>query len=123
MARYVGRFCNREEEFLEKFDLAYAALRVVPEWHPNEHCNEQSRRNTEQLRKDGNLSALVFESATVYHDEDTRMVDSVAVRLGSSMRKVTVEIRRDGNYDSAKIVSDSNPPPAVGNTPTSPQNS
>ena len=105
MSEYCKRLYNKEEEFLDEFyNVASVAVKILnEEWKPNSHCDENVRKNRKYFLSTGELNALVFDSASVYHDENG--FSSVQILLKSSSRIVNVRIKRiDGKFVGEKLI-------------------
>jgi hypothetical protein len=105
----VRRFYIKEEEFVDEFyNWASAASVVLNEqWRPNGGCDDAQRKQQEYFMKSGEMSWLVFRSASI-HDNPGEEVHAQIV-LESSTRIVNVKVlRRDGKsvaeilFDKAK---------------------
>lgn len=88
----------------EFYDVASIAARLIgEEWEPNPECSDSVRKNQQYFLSTGELNALVFESASVYHDE--KGFSSVQIGLRSSKRLVTVQVREsNGELIAEKII-------------------
>ena len=105
MGEYCKRHYLKEEEFLDEFyNAASIAARLLgEEWEPNPECNDSVRKNQQYFLSTGELNALVFNSASVYHDE--KGFSSMQIVLRSSKRLVTVQVRKsNGELIAEKIV-------------------
>src|SRR5262245_53805314 len=64
MDEYVARMYLREEDFLEAFyGTVEALLPQLGGWRPNYQCDDAARWCRDQLRREGKLDALTFDSA------------------------------------------------------------
>jgi hypothetical protein len=106
MSEYWKRYYAREEEFLDEFNMRVgAALKILgDDWRPDWQCDDGVRRNREYFLKSGELSQLVFDGASVYHDEDG--FSSTQIVLKSSKRLVNVRVSRMGNEFIAEKIMD-----------------
>jgi len=106
---HVYRHYVREEDFLAEFyNLAPAAARAVGDaWHPRDDCDDGLRRQQQYFLKSGELTALVFDGAAVYHTPSG--FSSVVVFLRSSTRVVSVRVRPKGKSFVGKIEVDRAP--------------
>lgn len=89
----MHRHYTREEDFLAEFyNLAPAAAAAVgDEWYPRADCDDAARTQQKYFLSTGQLTKLVFESATSYHDSTG--FSSVVISLRSSKRLVSVKVR------------------------------
>lgn len=106
MSEILRRFYLREEEFLEEFPgvAEQAVKHLAPDWEPNYHCNDKLRKQVDYFFSTGQLNHLVFNGAAVYETAGT--FSSVQIVLHSSMRLVTVRVRRSGNDCVAETIVD-----------------
>jgi hypothetical protein len=76
----------QEEEFLDGYSSpAWEASKFLKgEWEPNSRCDDAVRQNHKYFMDQGDLKVLVFESASVYHDDKTDKFSSV--QIGWSLR-------------------------------------
>ena len=87
----------KEEEFVGRFSSWSSAVsRAVNEaWRPNPDCDDAERKQHEYFKKSGQMTWLVFSSASVHNspNEETH----AQVLLESSTRIVNVRVTtRDG---------------------------
>lgn len=96
MVEYLKRYYTKEEEFLDEFSMSVGAvLRLLgDDWQPDSECNDATRQNREYFLRTGELSHLVFDGASVHHDE--RGFSSMQIVLKSSKRLVNVRVKRVG---------------------------
>ncbi|MGH9891007.1 MAG: hypothetical protein ACREA0_03290 [bacterium] len=89
----MHRNYTREEDFLAEFyNLAPAAAAAVgDEWYPKPDCDDAQRKQQQYFLSTGELTRLVFVSASSYHDSEG--FSSVAIVLRSCKRLVTVRVR------------------------------
>jgi hypothetical protein len=94
MEERLKRLYRKEEEFLDEFgEAATVAVRLLNgEWDPNYTANDVVRKNLEYFFSAGEVSNLVFDSASVYHDDNS--FSSVQIILKSSRRLVNVRVRK-----------------------------
>src|SRR4030042_2372970 len=95
----------KEEEFLDEFgDVANVAARVINgEWQPSYHANDSVRKNQEYFISTGELTTLVFDSASIYHNANG--FSSAQIILKSSKRIVNVRVRNvKGKLIGKKII-------------------
>jgi hypothetical protein len=109
---FVRRHYAREEEFLAERGYGMAIGEVLkalsPDtWIPDEACNDNTRRNTEYFLKAGELTALSFDSATVYDTADG--FSRLQVCLKSSKRMINIEVGKDGGKLVGKKLFDGEP--------------
>lgn len=67
MAEFLKRHYTKEEEFLDEFAgsaIAAAGL-LAGEWQPAYHCDDDVRHNRQYFLSTGELTQLVFDSASV----------------------------------------------------------
>jgi hypothetical protein len=85
MAEYMKRHYLKEEEFLDEFfNVASVASKLLNgAWEPNTHSNDSIRHSHKYFLSNGILHTLIFNSASVYHDEN-RFFSSVQLLLESS---------------------------------------
>lgn len=105
MEERFKRLYLKEEEFLGEFgDVASAAAKLLNgEWQPNDTANDAARKNLEYFFSTGEVSNLVFDSASVYHDD--KGFSSAQITLKSSRRHVTVRVRKvHGELIEEKII-------------------
>jgi hypothetical protein len=102
-------FCKqnylKEEEFLEMFyDVACVVEKILDEeWKPNSYCDDSIRKNQQYFLSTGELNSLIFDSASIYHDE--KGFSSAQIVLRSSKRLVTVRVKSvNGKLIGEKIV-------------------
>lgn len=96
MDEHLKRHYVFEEDFLDEFgDVAGAAAKFLDgEWWPNHDCDDTVRKNREYFLSTGELNQLVFDGASVYHDQEG--FSSVEILLRSSKRIVNVRVRKVG---------------------------
>ncbi len=106
MSERLKRNYLKEEDFLEEFSevVSVASALLNGDWQPDYDCSDGRRDSREYFRTTGELAALAFDSAAVYHDEGR--FSSAQVVLSSSSRVVTVRVKsRDGQL-TAETVKD-----------------
>jgi len=105
MEEYFNRLYCKKEEFLDEFGevTSVAATLLNGEWQPNHTANETTRKNLEYFFSKGEVNDLVFDSASVYHNENG--FSSVQIILKSSHRLVNVRVRNVfGKMTGEKII-------------------
>jgi hypothetical protein len=105
MEERLNKTYFKEEEFLNKFvNTAIVAVRILNgEWQPNYAADDSVRRNHEYFFSTGEIKDLVFESASVYHNNNG--FSSVQIILKSSHRLVNVRVKViNGELVGEKIV-------------------
>jgi len=107
MLRNRKRIYLREEEFLEEFsDVArLAAGELNCGWRPNNVCDEAEKKNQNYSRSTGELSQVMFKSATVYYGPHG-LFSSVEIVLESSKRCVNVHVTMVGGKLVAEKILD-----------------
>jgi hypothetical protein len=96
---------QKEEEFLLEFYMTAQAAAALLEgaWRPNQNCNNSVREVRKALLETGMLTHLVFDGASVYHNEDG--LASVRIALKSSKRVVTIRVTHaNGELVAEKIL-------------------
>src|SRR5262245_43586064 len=102
MDEYVAGMYLREEEFLEAFYGTVEAL--LPQfggWRPNFQCDDAARRRRDQLRREGKLDALTFDSAVIFHGRGE--FSSIGLYLRSSAGLRVFRIRWEGTLIVEKV--------------------
>src|SRR5690242_14030026 len=109
MAEYMKRHYLREEEFLDEFyNVATVASKILNgDWQPNSHCNDNIRQSQKYALSNGYMKKFVFNSASVYHDEN-RFFSSAQVLLKSSDRFVNIRVKKDGKKLVGEIIIEKN---------------
>ena len=105
MPEYLKQSYLKEEEFLDQFSgvASEAAGLLKGEWVPDPTCNDKVRRNRDYFFRSGEVNALTFDSATVYHDESG--FSSVEIVLKSSNRIVNIRVKKiDGSLVAEKVL-------------------
>jgi hypothetical protein len=92
MDAYVTRLYRKEEEFLEDWYLAVDELlpRLGAEWRPNFRCNDLERHARRLRLHAGQLDALTFDEAVIFHDKG--QFASLHLHLRSSARLLIVRL-------------------------------
>jgi hypothetical protein len=85
MDAYVTRLYRKEEEFLEDwYETVDALLPLLPgEWRPNFRCNDVERHARRLRLHAGQLEALAFDEAVIFHDK--RQFAPLQLRLRGSL--------------------------------------
>lgn len=106
MCEYLKRYFTKEEEFLDEFGMSVgAAIKLLgDEWKPDFHCNDATRQNRAYFLKTGQLNHLVFDGASVHHNE--KGFSSVQIVLKSSTRLVNVRVKKVGDEFVAEKIID-----------------
>jgi hypothetical protein len=93
MDAYVTRLYRKEEEFLEDFyETVDALLPLLPgRWQPNFRCNDLECWKRQLQLRAGQLDALTFDEAVIFHDKG--QFASLQLRLRSSARLLVVRVR------------------------------
>lgn len=105
MPEHFVRLYRKEEEFLEDFsECAFAAAKLLSaDWTPNFQASDGTRRNEAYFLRSGELSALTFDCAAVYHEN--QRFSSVQIALVSSTREVTIRVDNgDAEMNATKTV-------------------
>ena len=105
MEEHLNKAYSKEEEFLDQFgNLASVVISILnDEWQPNYGANDSVRRNQEYFFSTGEIKDLVFDSASVYHDNNG--FSSAQIILESSYRLINVRVRLvNGKLVGEKIV-------------------
>jgi len=105
MEEHFKRLYCKEEEFLDEFgDSASVVTKLLNgEWQPNHTANDTTRKNLDHFFSTGEVNNLVFDSASVYHDDNG--FSSVQIILKSSHRLVNVRVRKvRGKLIGKKII-------------------
>jgi hypothetical protein len=95
---------RKEEEFLEQFPNAVSIANKLlkDEWKPNYLANDKSRNIIKYFLTTGEVENLVFDSASIYHNE--RGFSSLQLLLRSSKRRVTIRVeKKNGKWNGEKI--------------------
>jgi hypothetical protein len=109
MEEWYRRSYLKEEEFLDEFgDVANVASKVINgEWQPNYDANDSVRKNHEYFLSTGELTTLVFNGASIYHNASG--FSSVRIILKSSKRIVNVRVSEiNGKLVGKKIIDKPN---------------
>ncbi len=96
---------QKEEEFRLEFYMTAQAAAALLEgaWRPNQNCNNSVREVSKALLEIGLLTDLVFDGASVYHNDND--LASVRIALKSSKRVVTIRVMHaDGELVAEKIL-------------------
>ena len=106
VTEFLKRLYKKEEEFLDEFAASAitAAAILGGDWQPNYHCDDHVRYNQQYFLSTGELTQLVFDSASVHHDEQG--FSSVQIVLRSSKRIVTVRVTKQGEELTAEKIVD-----------------
>lgn len=106
MPEFMKKYVSKEEDFLEEFYVAASAASALlgDDWHPNPSCNDSVRKNQEYFLGTGELRPLVFDGASVHHDDNG--ISSIQISLKSAYRNVTVLVRRVGSEMIAEKMID-----------------
>ena len=91
MDAYVTRLYRKEEQFLEDWYLAVDEPRLGADWRPNFQCNDLERWKRHLQLQAGQLDALTFDEAVIFHDKG--QFASLQLRLRSSARLMVVRVR------------------------------
>ena len=96
----------REEEFVDEFSSwSWAVSRAVGEaWKPNPGCNDAERKQHEYFKKSGEMTWLVFNSASVHNSPGEEMYAQVL--LESSSRVVNVRVTTRAGEPFSEVVLD-----------------
>ena len=97
MADQMKRYYQKEEEFLEEFPSIVNVVTDLlgDDWQPDPDCDYIVRKHRSYFQSRGELHELVFNGASVYHDQEG--FSSIQVILKSSQRVVTVLVRNSEN--------------------------
>jgi hypothetical protein len=89
----LKKLYQKEEEFLDEYgQIVKVAVRVLKgKWEPNYSANDNTRKNQEYFLPTGEIKYLVFDSASVYHDNNG--FSSAQIILKSVHRLVNVRVR------------------------------
>ncbi len=102
----MKKLYQKEEDFLSDYEaVALVAARTLKdEWQPNYDANENVRKNQDYFYATGELEQLVFDSASIYHDNN--VFSSAQIILKSSQRLVNVRVRIvNGKLVGEKIIT------------------
>lgn len=101
----LKKLYQKEEEFLDEYEqIVKVAVRVLKcKWEPNYHANDNTRKNQGNFLPTGEIEYLVFDSASVYHDNNG--FSSAQIILKSAHRLINVRVRVvNSKLVGAKIV-------------------
>ncbi len=96
----------KEEVFLDEFyNWASAASNILNgEWKPNWNCNDSQRQQNDYFMKSGQMTWLVFTSASVQNDPGQEV--HAQIILESSKRIVNIKVATQDNKSIAEIQID-----------------
>lgn len=109
MSESLHKYYMKEEQFLDEFsEVATEAVKILNhEWHPDDNCDDGTRKNRDHFFSTEQLNSLTYNGATIYHDQGR--FSSAQIVLKSSKRIVTVRVKMENENLIAEKIVDKKP--------------